>query len=55
MALLSPHGQGVAGGDEGEVIPNPVCLAVKLTDEPLATRDGHVVDRWPVATRVVIG
>jgi D-serine deaminase-like pyridoxal phosphate-dependent protein len=38
-------------GDRVEIIPNHICPAVNLTDELVMVRDGHVVDRWPVAAR----
>ena len=38
-------------GDRIEIIPNHICPAVNLTDELVMFRDGHVVDRWPVAAR----
>jgi D-serine deaminase-like pyridoxal phosphate-dependent protein len=33
------------------VAPNHVCSAVNLVDELVLTRQGRVVDRWPVAAR----
>ncbi len=33
------------------VAPNHVCTAVNLADELVVTRQGNVVDRWPVAAR----
>ena len=38
-------------GDRVAVIPNHVCNAVNLADELFVVRDGHLVDRWPVAAR----
>ena len=51
VVLLPPDEPGFAVGDRVEVIPNHICPAVNLTDELLVIRDGHVVDRWPVAAR----
>jgi D-serine deaminase-like pyridoxal phosphate-dependent protein len=38
-------------GNRVEIIPNHICPAVNLTDELVVVRDGHEVDRWPVAAR----
>jgi D-serine deaminase-like pyridoxal phosphate-dependent protein len=47
-----PAGEtGFEVGDRVEIIPNHICPAVNLTDELIMVRDGHVVDRWPVAAR----
>jgi D-serine deaminase-like pyridoxal phosphate-dependent protein len=47
-----PDGEtGFDVGDRFEIIPNHICPAVNLTDELVVVRDGHVVDRWPVAAR----
>jgi D-serine deaminase-like pyridoxal phosphate-dependent protein len=43
--------RGFEVGDRVEIIPNHICPAVNLTDELVVIRDGHVVDRWPVAAR----
>jgi D-serine deaminase-like pyridoxal phosphate-dependent protein len=43
--------RGFDVGDRVEIIPNHICPAVNLTDELVIVRDGHVVDRWPVAAR----
>ncbi len=51
VVLLPPDEPGFAVGDRVEIIPNHVCPTVNLTDELLVVRDGHVVDRWPVAAR----
>ena len=42
---------GFAIGDRVEVIPNHVCPTVNLQDELVIVRDGHEIDRWPVAAR----
>src|SRR5215213_11220038 len=47
-----PDGEtGFDVGDRVEIIPNHICPAVNLTDELVMVRNGHVVDRWPVAAR----
>lgn len=51
MVTLPPGEPGFAVGDRIEIIPNHVCPTVNLTDELVIVRDGHVVDRWPVAAR----
>ena len=51
VVTLSPDERGFAVGDRVEIIPNHICPAVNLTDELAIVRDGHVVDRWPVAAR----
>jgi D-serine deaminase-like pyridoxal phosphate-dependent protein len=50
IALLGGE-TGFEVGDRVEIIPNHICPAVNLTDELIMVRDGHVVDRWPVAGR----
>jgi D-serine deaminase-like pyridoxal phosphate-dependent protein len=42
---------GFEVGDRVEIIPNHICPAVNLTDELVVVRNGHEVDRWPVAAR----
>ena len=50
--VMLPDGEtGFDVGDRVEIIPNHICPAVNLTDELVVVRDGHVVDRWPVAAR----
>ena len=51
VVTLSPDERGFEVGDRVEIIPNHICPAVNLTDELIIVRDGHVVDRWPVAAR----
>jgi D-serine deaminase-like pyridoxal phosphate-dependent protein len=51
VVTLSPDERGFEVGDRVEIIPNHICPAVNLTDELTIVRDGHVVDRWPVAAR----
>ena len=51
VVALSAGETGFDVGDRVEIIPNHVCPAVNLTDELVMVRDGHVVDRWPVAAR----
>jgi D-serine deaminase-like pyridoxal phosphate-dependent protein len=51
VVTLSPDERGFDVGDRVEIIPNHICPAVNLTDELAIVRDGHVVDRWPVAGR----
>jgi D-serine deaminase-like pyridoxal phosphate-dependent protein len=51
VVLLSPDELGFDVGDRVEIIPNHICPAVNLTDELVIVRDGHVIDRWPVAAR----
>ena len=51
VVTLSPDERGFDVGDQVEIIPNHICPAVNLTDELVIVRDGHVVDRWPVAAR----
>ena len=51
MVTLSPDERGFDVGDRVEIIPNHICPAVNLTDELVIVRDGHVIDRWPVAAR----
>ena len=51
VVTLSPDEPGFQVGDRVEIIPNHICPAVNLTDELVIVRDGHVVDRWPVAAR----
>ena len=51
VVALSPDEPGFDVGDRVEIIPNHICPAVNLTDELVMVRDGHVVDRWPVAAR----
>jgi D-serine deaminase-like pyridoxal phosphate-dependent protein len=51
VVTLSPDATGFAVGDRVEIIPNHICPAVNLTDELVIVRNGHVVDRWPVAAR----
>jgi D-serine deaminase-like pyridoxal phosphate-dependent protein len=51
VITLTPDELGFAVGDRVEIIPNHICPAVNLTDELVVVRDGHVVDRWPVAAR----
>jgi D-serine deaminase-like pyridoxal phosphate-dependent protein len=51
VVTLSPDERGFDVGDRVEIIPNHICPAVNLTDELTIVRDGHVVDRWPVAAR----
>jgi len=50
--VMLPDGEtGFDVGDRVEIIPNHICPAVNLTDELVMVRNGHVVDRWPVAAR----
>jgi D-serine deaminase-like pyridoxal phosphate-dependent protein len=51
VVTLSPDSSGFEVGDRVEIIPNHICPAVNLTDELIIVRDGHVIDRWPVAAR----
>jgi len=51
VVILSPDETGFQVGDRVEIIPNHICPAVNLTDELVIIRDGHLVDRWPVAAR----
>src|SRR4051794_20530218 len=51
VVILSPDETGFQVGDRVEIIPNHICPAVNLTDELVIVRDGHLVDRWPVAAR----
>ena len=51
VVALPADETGFEVGDRIEIIPNHVCPAVNLTDELIMVRDGHVVDRWPVAAR----
>ena len=51
VVTLAPDESGFDVGDRVEIIPNHICPAVNLTDELVMLRDGHVVDRWPVAAR----
>jgi len=51
VVTLAPNETGFDVGDRVEIIPNHICPAVNLTDELVMLRDGHVVDRWPVAAR----
>ena len=51
VVILPPEEPGFDVGDRVEIIPNHICPAVNLTDELVVVRDGHVVDRWPVAAR----
>jgi D-serine deaminase-like pyridoxal phosphate-dependent protein len=51
VLTLSPGETGFEVGDRVEIIPNHICPAVNLTDELVIVRDGHVIDRWPVAAR----
>jgi D-serine deaminase-like pyridoxal phosphate-dependent protein len=36
-------------GQQVRIVPNHVCVAVNLTDELVAVRDGEIAARWPVA------
>jgi D-serine deaminase-like pyridoxal phosphate-dependent protein len=38
-------------GDVVRILPNHVCVAVNLQDEIVVSRDGTVVDTWPIAAR----
>ena len=50
--IALPAGEtGFEVGDRVEIIQNHICPAVNLTDELIMVRNGHVVDRWPVAAR----
>jgi D-serine deaminase-like pyridoxal phosphate-dependent protein len=51
VVTLASAERGFDIGDRIEIIPNHICPAVNLTDELVIVRDGHVVDRWPVAAR----
>ena len=51
VVTLAPAQRGFDVGDRVEIIPNHICPAVNLTDELIIVRDGHVIDRWPVAAR----
>jgi D-serine deaminase-like pyridoxal phosphate-dependent protein len=51
VVTLSAEEGGFGVGDRIEIIPNHICPAVNLTDELVIVRDGHVIDRWPVAAR----
>ena len=51
VVTLRDDETGFDVGDRIEIIPNHICPAVNLTDELVMFRDGHVVDRWPVAAR----
>ena len=47
-------GAGRAGPNLGDVlaiVPNHACPVIDLFDSFLATRNGEVVDRWPVDAR----
>ena len=49
--VLPPGSAGPELGEAVAVVPNHVCTAVNLADELLITRDGRVVDAWPVMAR----
>jgi D-serine deaminase-like pyridoxal phosphate-dependent protein len=51
VVAIPPGETGFEVGDRVEIIPNHICPAVNLTDELIMVRNGHVVDRWPVAAR----
>jgi D-serine deaminase-like pyridoxal phosphate-dependent protein len=51
VVTLSPDEAGFDVGDRVEIIPNHICPAVNLTDDLVIVREGHVIDRWPVAAR----
>ena len=51
VVTLTSKERGFAVGDRLEIIPNHICPAVNLTDELVVVRNGHVIDRWPVAAR----
>ena len=58
VTTLSEHHGIVEGadvlpavGDVVAVVPNHACTVVNLFDEYVVTRDGRVVDRWPVSAR----
>jgi D-serine deaminase-like pyridoxal phosphate-dependent protein len=51
VVTLAATERGLDVGDRVEIIPNHICPAVNLTDELVIVRNGHVVDRWPVAAR----
>jgi D-serine deaminase-like pyridoxal phosphate-dependent protein len=44
---LAP-GDGLELGQQVQVVPNHVCVAVNLTDELVAARGREIVARWPV-------
>lgn len=48
---LPPSAQGMRVGERVEIIPNHVCPTVNLQDELFVTRDGEVIDRWPIIAR----
>ena len=51
VTLATGQGPGPKVGDRLRVVPNHVCSAVNLVDQLVVTRDGQIVDRWPVAAR----
>ncbi|HEX2282982.1 MAG TPA: alanine racemase [Thermomicrobiales bacterium] len=51
VVALPSDETGFDVGNRVEIIPNHICPAVNLTDELVVVRDGHEVDRWPVAAR----
>jgi D-serine deaminase-like pyridoxal phosphate-dependent protein len=47
-----PEGAGAPGlGEVVAIVPNHVCPVVDLFDRFVVTRDGAIVDRWPVDAR----
>lgn len=51
VVRLAPQTPRPAVGEVVAVVPNHCCSAVNLVDELVVVRDGHPVDRWPVAAR----
>jgi D-serine deaminase-like pyridoxal phosphate-dependent protein len=51
VVVPGPDGTRPQVGDVVTVIPNHVCTVVNLVDYLNVSRDGKLVDRWPVDAR----